>query len=415
MQPLPLEQLIGALRSALHYLYDPVHLRSSPLVPLLGLTEESDRAVALQTQLTAAARALKPADNEDPQSRAWRVYDLLHFQYIRQLSREAVATQLGISMRQLRREQRIALEVLAQQLQLPLDQIDLTPVTHPALGLVPHEPPAATDEALNEELGWLKKGAGEATVPLRDALQMVWQLVRPLAERWQVELQLDVAVDLAALPVRPLALRSILLTILSVAIPRAGKTPLTLAAALEQGNLTIRVITAGGDVPPLTEAEVASLQTAEKLATFHHAHLELPQGGVTGDTATGFVATLTLPQPTQLQILVIDDNPDWIELQQRYVSNTRYQVIGTSDSIHAAGMAAHMQPAAILLDVMIQAVDGWQILSELRYEPTTAGIPVVICTILPVADLALALGADAFLHKPVSQDHYLEMLARWSG
>jgi CheY-like chemotaxis protein len=69
----------------------------------------------------------------------------------------------------------------------------------------------------------------------------------------------------------------------------------------------------------------------------------------------------------------------------------------------------------ILLDVMIQAVDGWQVLSELRHEPLTAGIPVIICTILPVADLALALGADAFLQKPVNQGHYLEMLDRWSG
>jgi CheY-like chemotaxis protein len=270
--------------------------------------------------------------------------------------------------------------------------------------------PTSADQALNEELGWLKKGVEEAPVPLREALHMVQQLVRPLAERREVELQLDVAVELAELPVRPLVLRSTLLTILNVAIPRAGQAPVTLAARWAQGNLAISVHAAGCDATPLTEVEVASLQTAEKLATFHQAHLELAQVD-----EQGFVVTLTLPRPAPLQILVIDDNPDWIELQQRYANNTRYQVIGTSDSLQAASMAAQMQPAVILLDVMIQAADGWQILSELRHEPTTAGIPVVICTILPVADLALALGADAFLQKPVSQDRYLEMLERQSG
>jgi CheY-like chemotaxis protein len=409
MQQLPLDQMIGVLRSALHYLYDPVHLRSSPLVASLGLSEEADRAAALQTQLTAAVRALKPADDEDPQSRAWRIYDLLHFQYVRQLSRDAVATQLGISLRQLRREQRIALEVLAQQLQLPLDQPDLLPVAHSAPGLIANAQPTIVDQALNEELGWLKKGVEEAPIPLSDALHMVQQLVRPLAERREVELQLDVAVELAELPVRPLVLRSILLTVLSVAIPRAGQTPIILAARWTQGNLAISVLAAGGDATPLTEVEVANLQTAEKLATFHHTQLELPQ--IDGQN---FAVTLTLPQPAQLQVLVIDDNPDWIELQQRYAYNTRYQVIGTRDSIQAASIAAQMQPAVILLDVMIQAADGWQILSELRHEPTTVDIPVIICTILPVADLALALGANAFLPKPVSQERYLKMLEHWS-
>ena len=60
-------------------------------------------------------------------------------------------------------------------------------------------------------------------------------------------------------------------------------------------------------------------------------------------------------------------------------------------------------------------VDGWQILSELRHDPATAAIPIIICTILPVADLALALGANAFLQKPVTQEQFLQTLGRWAG
>ncbi len=64
----------------------------------------------------------------------------------------------------------------------------------------------------------------------------------------------------------------------------------------------------------------------------------------------------------------------------------------------------------ILLDVMMQHVDGWQVLSDLRQEPTTSHIPVIICTILPVEGMALSLGANAFLQKPVSQQQFLHAL-----
>ncbi len=69
MEELTYDQFVDYLRSALHYLYDPVRLRSSPLVDLLGLTQEFDKAAALQQLLTAAIRALKPDEDEPPQSR----------------------------------------------------------------------------------------------------------------------------------------------------------------------------------------------------------------------------------------------------------------------------------------------------------------------------------------------------------
>lgn len=411
------EQLIAALRSALHYLYDPVHLRSSPLVDLLGLDEHFDSATALQTALTAAIRALKPDADAPPQSRAWRVYDILHFQYIRQLSREAVATQLGISERQLRREQRVALEVLAQQLipqfeqnYVPAVDEDENPLAQTAAVAQTAEVGGA-EQALSEELLWLKKRTAEAPIGLSAALAMVQQLVRPLADQWQVSLQLDVAPALVDHPVPPLLLRSILPTILSVAIPRAGPWPLTIVATQGPRRLTISVRShASQPQAALNEKELAGLQTAETVAHFHGAELIVPRSAT-----TGMIATLSLPSLAPLPILVIDDNADWLELQQRYVVGSHYQLTGTSDSLRAALLAAQLQPAVILLDVMMHNVDGWQILSELRHDPATAAIPIVICTILPVADLALALGANAFLQKPVTQEQFLQTLARWAG
>lgn len=406
MKELTYEQFVLYLRSALHYLYDPVHLRSSPLIELLQLADAFDTAAALQHRLTTAIRQLKPAEEEPPQSRAWRVYDILTFQYIRQLSREVVATQLGISERQLRREQRVALEVLAQQL---WPQIDHN-IPFPTNSAAEAAPVAEVDQALSEELVWLKKSVAEPPIPLREALYTVQTLAQPLAQQWQVPLVVDVAPTVADLPVAPLALRSILLTLLSVALPQAGQEPVVLTAT--RNGDTIEVMVACRADPDgqavLGEKEQTSLQTAQTLAAFYEAHLIFGTA-----PEEGFTATLTLAAPEQIPVLVIDDNTDWLALQQRYAVGSRYQVIGTNEPEHGHSLAEKVQPAVILLDVMMQNVDGWQVLSELRQDPLTAQIPIVVCTILPVGELALSLGASAFLQKPVTQQQFLQALDDW--
>jgi len=70
------------------------------------------------------------------------------------------------------------------------------------------------------------------------------------------------------------------------------------------------------------------------------------------------------------------------------------------------------------LDVMLPGIDGWELLGQLREHPQTSCIPVVVCTILPQEPLALALGAAAFLRKPVSREALLSALDRtadWSS
>ena len=238
------EQFVGHVRSALHYLYDPVHLRNSPLVEMLGLTDEFDRASALQQLLSAAIRGLKPSVDEAPQSRSWRIYDTLNFLYLRQLERDAVALQLGISERQLRREQRVAIERVAQHFWSRIN----TPVNGASIPAQTSDTPVLdtptidSAQALSEELIWLKNPASEQRITLSEAIHTVQTLAQPLAQQWQVSLQTDVQPDLAETIVSPLALRSILLTILGVAIPRASESIVTLSARQVHGEITCTVL-----------------------------------------------------------------------------------------------------------------------------------------------------------------------------
>ena len=116
-----------------------------------------------------------------------------------------------------------------------------------------------------------------------------------------------------------------------------------------------------------------------------------------------------------MSVLVIDDNADWLELVERYASGSRYRIVGIREPAAAPGLVEKLQPALILLDVMMQNVDGWQVLTELLQKPGTSHIPIILCTILPLEEMAISLGATAFLQKPVSQQQFLELLDKQSA
>jgi CheY-like chemotaxis protein len=131
---------------------------------------------------------------------------------------------------------------------------------------------------------------------------------------------------------------------------------------------------------------------------------------------------LILPAREQAAVLVIDDNVDTLQLFQRYLAGSRYAFIGTHDPDQALTLAEKLTPRIIVLDVMLPGVDGWELLGRLREHPKIYGVPIIVCTILPQEQLALALGAAAFIRKPVSQtallsalDHQFDRLSRESG
>ena len=74
----------------------------------------------------------------------------------------------------------------------------------------------------------------------------------------------------------------------------------------------------------------------------------------------------------------------------------------TEDVAAVPELAARERPAAITLDVMTPAVDGWEALRRIKADRRTADVPVLVCSVLQEASLARALGAAGFIAKPVS-------------
>jgi CheY-like chemotaxis protein len=63
-----------------------------------------------------------------------------------------------------------------------------------------------------------------------------------------------------------------------------------------------------------------------------------------------------------------------------------------------------------VLDVMMPGMDGWEFLQRLRNQPTTASIPVIVCSVINNPGLAYSLNASLFLPKPVSRRDVLDAL-----
>ncbi len=112
----------------------------------------------------------------------------------------------------------------------------------------------------------------------------------------------------------------------------------------------------------------------------------------------------------QRLVLAIDDNPDVLSLINNALENSPYKVVGVNDSTKAVEMVQMLQPVAVTLDVMMPEVNGWQILHELRSNPTTSTIPVIMLTVLEDRSAAHVLGADEYLVKPVERDSLLNTL-----
>jgi CheY-like chemotaxis protein/AraC-like DNA-binding protein len=411
------EEFLKHLRDALNHLYDPDRLRTSPLAALLGVGDRFDTPSALQHLLTHAIESLEPSSDEPSRSHSRQVCDLLLYRYVQQFSQQEVADQLGMSVRHLRREQRAALEALAYHL---WEQFDLEEKLHEGIDGKQAEKTVDGGRAVSDELAWLKDAPPDRLTDLTHTLPAVLELAQSMAVQHDAQLETHMADDIPNLAVHPIALRQILLNLLTVAIHRASGERVIISAKPRDWQVDVQVHAQprrqdkSSATSPRGDEAVASsegdegdsLDMARRLADLCRCGLSL------STESEAFIAVLTLPALERLPVLVIDDNADTIQLMQRYTTGTRYSLFGTQDLEQALSMAEKLSPQIIMLDVMMPEVDGWEVLGRLRQHPLTCHIPIIVCTILAQEELALSLGASGFLRKPITRQALLGALGR---
>jgi CheY-like chemotaxis protein len=226
--------------------------------------------------------------------------------------------------------------------------------------------------------------------------------VAPLAQQRQVALCATPRQEPVTLPTAPLLAEQVLISALSHAIRQAkpGKLVLTLAGGGKQANLTLRYVPdpAMDHVPVVNPA---AAQLAERLGW------QVEREDAPGGRTVRLHLAALCPS-----VLIIDDNEGLVDLLKRYLTDQACQVVAAVNGQQGLQFAHKLHPQAIVLDVMMPHMPGWEVLQRLQGDPETADIPVIVCSVIVEPELARALGASIFLPKPVRQDDVLGALRR---
>ncbi len=105
------------------------------------------------------------------------------------------------------------------------------------------------------------------------------------------------------------------------------------------------------------------------------------------------------------KILVVDDEPDAVELIRFNLNAAGFDVVTAEDGQEALKKARSASPALIILDLMLPEVDGLEVCKLLRRDPATKAIPIVMLTAKAAEIdrvLGFELGADDYVTKPFS-------------
>ncbi len=114
-------------------------------------------------------------------------------------------------------------------------------------------------------------------------------------------------------------------------------------------------------------------------------------------------------------VLVVDDDPDFSQILATLLGEAGYRATTINDGQQVAALAREMRPAAITLDINLPRADGWSILNQLKANPDTAAIPVVVVSIVDNKRFGFSLGANEYLVKPIEREQLLTALGRILG
>jgi len=121
-------------------------------------------------------------------------------------------------------------------------------------------------------------------------------------------------------------------------------------------------------------------------------------------------------EQTLKRILCIEDEPEMIDLIRLILGRKGFDVHGAPGGVEGIKMVREMRPDLVLLDLMMPDMDGWEVYQQMKAEPTTREIPVIVVTakaqnIDKVLGLHIAK-VDDYIAKPFSPQELMESVER---
>ena len=156
----------------------------------------------------------------------------------------------------------------------------------------------------------------------------------------------------------------------------------------------------GGDVRVTSRVNKGSVFTLSMpaRAAVRPAAEALPAAAMNGHASSGPL------------VLVVEDDPAAAELLSRQLIGAGYRTEIARNGNEAVQRARDLKPAAITLDIILPEADGWEVMTRLKSDETTSGIPIVVVSVVDNPELGLALGAIDYFVKPVNASVLIQRL-----
>ena len=297
-------------------------------------------------------------------------------------------------------------------------------------------------ELLNEILDLSKVEAGQMvlepnTFSVSSALDYTLAMVRERASSHAINVTVDVADDVGTIEADELRFKQVLLNLLSNAVkftPDGGSV--SVRAYREETDLVVTVTDTGVGVPAEDQQRIfESFQQGRRGPakeegtglglTLSRRIVGLFGGRMWLDSTVGEGSTFGFSIPAMPSraveittegsdgfpvVVLVEDDRASLDLMSAYLDGLPIRVASATDGAQALELIRRVRPAAVVLDLKLPLVDGWQVLAELKAAADTAAIPVIIASVVDERHRGLALGADVYLLKPVSRDDLVDAL-----
>ncbi len=114
-------------------------------------------------------------------------------------------------------------------------------------------------------------------------------------------------------------------------------------------------------------------------------------------------------------ILIIEDNEQNLYLMRFLLEKSGHLVAEARDGREGVRKAVELRPAAILLDIQLPAMTGYEVAEELRRQPPLAATPIIAVTSYAMPgdrERALAAGVDDYLEKPINPETFVAQVRK---
>lgn len=370
------ESFIEQVKEALEKLYDFQALQENLLTQQFN-SQKSDSSTTgthqLRKQLIDAIESLNPGKDVAAHSGTVRIYNLIYMHYVGRLTIQQVAWEIGVSLRQAYRDLRRGQELVSAVLWHKLHAESSTP---------------SQDTSVTAELTRLEDNT--TVTALQELLDMALRPVQILADKYSIAIHVEAPPNPIILTTNSIMAQQIITHILSQIIQQVR--PSTLRIKLSDDTVGIRI---------QYESQVHSDVHIEPII---QQMIEQVRWELQYD-ANDDIQTICLSSAKRRALLlVIDDNEGLVHLLQRYLTDDAYNVMSAPNTEEGLQIIPQLQPDAIILDVMMPGIDGWELLQRLRTRRETEFIPVIICSVINDPELAFALGASQYVSKPVTRE-----------